>query len=278
MDYYGAPAPTSGTSYLPLILGVVVLLVIGFAFYNYTKKGTVFGTAGAEDKTPMPVNGKERTVITAAELPSTGGALAHGVQFWMYIADWDYKFGQTKQVLKRVMSGNTSVVNPSVTLHPTDNSLQVTVHVYPSNDEKTTASAPTTTSTGDSFTCTVENVPLQAWFSVSVTVFQRNMDIYLNGRLVKSCVLPGIPKPAVGDLILNDAGGFSGSLCNTHVYPQMLTPEDAQAFFRAGTTCAAPAPKESTLDTGSSLMSRLFGYAFRFTTFKDGKELNSYTL
>jgi hypothetical protein len=109
-------------------------------------------------------------------------------------------------------------------------------------------------------------------------VFQRNVDIYINGRLVKSCVLPGVPKPIDGDLVIGDNGGFSGSVCNLHTYPNMLGPEDAKAFFAAGTNCQAPSPSGASVDPDSTFVT-IFGYTFRFSTLdKTGKELSSYTL
>lgn len=195
----------------------------------------------------------------------------------MFIKDWDYKFSQEKQIVKRMSSGANAYASPYVTLHPTDNSLQVRVAIYPNSTSAGAASSPSTSSTGDSFVCTVENVPLQSWFSVSITVFQRNLDIYINGRLVKSCALPGVPKPAVGDIIIGDGGGFSGSICNLHTYTSMLGTDDAKAFFNAGTSCQAPTPSASAVDQNSAFIT-LFGYTFRFSTLdKAGKELSSYT-
>lgn len=267
---------------LAIVVGIILLGLVGFAFYNYMRRRSglsevsLAGTEASDDKAPAPIDGKTRTVIPAAEI--TGNGSDYGIQFWMYISDWDYGFGRPKSILKRVGT-NTSTNNPDITLHPTDNSLQVTVSVYP-NDNVAGAATPSSSSTGDSFTCTVENVPLQSWFSVSVTVFQRNMDIYLNGRLVKSCVLPGVPKPAVGDIILADKEGFSGSLCNVFTYGRMLTPSDAKDFFSNGTKCNAPAPevsKAAPVDKDSTFI-RIFGYTFRFSRLsREGKELNSYT-
>jgi hypothetical protein len=188
------------------------------AFFNYIQKregqpGVSFMDAKSSgDKTPAPVDGKTKTVIPAGEIPIGTGA-DYGLQYWMYISDWDYRFGQDKEILKRVASNNPTIVGPRIFLAPTENTLHVRISLYPSNTDAASAE-PGTSSTGDSFTCSVENVPLQSWFAVSVTVFQRNLDIYINGRLVKSCVLPGIPKPALGDVVLADNGGFSGSICN----------------------------------------------------------------
>jgi hypothetical protein len=185
----------------------------------------------------------------------------------MFIKDWTYGFNKEKGVIYREDSTNTGYRNPEITLDPTNNSLNVKVSIYTATpgggSTGTPAAANSTSATGDSYTCTVENVPLQTWFAVSVTVFQRNLDVYINGKLVKSCVLPGVPRPAAGALKTANNGGFSGSLCNIHAYPNMLGPSDAAAFFAAGTNCASFAQPSSTNTTEGTKMT-LFGYTFTF--------------
>lgn len=264
---------------LVLLAGAATLL-LGILIYNAMRKSrglapiSLTGDSSTSgDQVPAPVSGKAKTVIPAANAPvGTNGTF--GMQFWMYIADWDFNFSKEKTVIKRKSTGTATDVSPSITLHPTDNSLQVKIAIYP-----TSADAGATSSTGDSFTCTVENVPLQRWFAVSVTVFQRNVDIYIDGRLVKSCVLPGVPKPVLGDIeIGSDTLGFSGSVCTLKTYANMLGPTDAKAYAAAGTNCQAPTPTTSSAPVESSIAS-LFGYTFRFSTLdKAGKELNTYTL
>ncbi len=285
---YGPQPYASGTGSswgtVGVVLGGLALLYVGYLFFNYIQKAngqpgvSLWDTAASSgDKTPAPVDGKVRTVIASAEAPSTGGA-DWGMQYWMYISDWNYKFGQEKDIVKRVGPGtNTGTTAPRIFLSAADNTLNVRVSIYPT-DGKAGAASPGASTTGDSFTCSVENVPLQSWFAVSVTCFQRNMDIYINGRLVKSCVLPGVPKPAVGDIILNDGGGFSGSVCNLNWYNSMLSPEDAKAFHTKGTQCAPPAAAGETKPPEDSVFITLFGYTFRFSTLnKAGKELSSFT-
>lgn len=125
----------------------------------------------------------------------------------MFVNDWSYKFGEDKPVIVRNDPTNPAIMNPNITLHPTDNSLNIGISVFPNE----AGSADTTgTSNDDVFTCTVPNIPLQTWFAVSMTVFEKNLDVYINGMLVKSCALPGVPKPATSDIQLNPDGGFSG--------------------------------------------------------------------
>jgi hypothetical protein len=279
------PETSSASSNLSTIVSVVgglVLLYMGILFFNYIQRWNgqpgiaLWETKSTGDVTPSTVDGKTQTKIPAGDAPSTGGS-DYGFQYWMFLNDWNYRFGSDKEILKRVAPNNQNVVNPRIFLSPTDNTLNVQVSLYPT-DDTAGAATPGVEATGEVQTCSVENVPLQSWFSVSMTVFQRNLDIYINGRLVKSCVLNGIPKPAVGDIILNDNGGFSGALCNVNYYNGMLGPEDAKSFHARGTTCAPPATAGATAVDKDSFFITLFGYTFRFSTLsKDGKELSSFT-
>ena len=264
---------------LTLLAGAAVLL-FGILIYNAIRKSkglapiSLTGDSSTSgDQLPAPVSGKVKTTIPAANAP-IGANGTFGLQYWMYIADWDYNFSKEKTVVKRMGTGTSTDVSPFITLHPTDNSLQVKIAIYP-----TTTGTGTASSTGDTFPCTVENVPLQRWFAVSVTVFQRNVDIYIDGRLVKSCVLPGVPKPVLGDIqVGDDVNGFSGSICNLKSYATMLGPTDAKAYAMAGTNCQAPTPT-TTSAPADSFIASLFGYTFRFSTLdKAGKELSTYTL
>jgi len=199
---------------------------------------------------------------------------AYGIQWWMYIQDWNYGYGKKKGVVKRADPTNAGVHNPNISLHPTDNSLQITVSLFPNKEgsagKSTPAPAGHSDATDDVFTCEVPNIPLQTWFSVSATVFGRNLDVYIDGKLVKSCFLPGVPKPAAGDIQLTPDGGFSGKVCDFYHYPRMLTPGDAMNFWSAGTSC------KST--TGPTAASSTTGYSVKFGVYDaTGKQVQQYT-
>lgn len=173
---------------------------------------------------------------------------AYGMQFWMFIKDWNYNFGKEKHVLSRSDSSNPDIMNPKITLHPTENTMKISVSVFPSSaggSKAEPAPANHSGSTDDVFLCEIPDIPLQSWFSVSLTVFDRNLDFYINGRLVKSCLLSGVPKPAAGDIVLNNNGGFSGSLCSFYHYPKALVPSDAQTFFSSGSSCQTSSDSSS---------------------------------
>jgi hypothetical protein len=239
----------------------------------------VTGSAGSGDLLPKLQDATKQSLIPGSSAPlSSDTQGAYGMQVWMFVKDWNYGFGKEKIVLSRADPTNQNVLNPKVSLHPTDNTLKVSVSIFPDSEGSAgkTEPAPAASggsSTDDVFTCEVPNIPLQSWFSLGVSVFGRNLDIYIDGKLVKSCFLPGVPKPATGDITLSPSGGFSGYLCNFNYYARMLTPGDAANFHGAGTTCQNKVP---TNGTGGGTAGT--GYAVKFGVYDmQGKEVQEYT-
>jgi hypothetical protein len=215
------------------------------------------------------------TSIKGTNAPlSAQGDGAYSMQWWMFVKDWNYGFGKKKGVITRPDATNAGVMNPQISLHPTDNTLQVSISLFPSSEggagKSTPAPAGHASSTDDVFLCEVPNIPLQTWFSASVSVFGRNVDIYIDGKLVKSCFLPGVPKPAVGDIQVTPDGGFSGQMCGFYHYPRMLTPADALNFWSSGSSCQSSG--------GATPASKATGYSVKFGVYDSvGKEVQEYS-
>ena len=232
-------------------------------------------SSGSSGSLIQPQDASTGSSVPASKAPiSKEGDGAYSMQWWMYVKDWNYGFGKKKAIIKRADPTNPSVLNPSVSLHPTDNSLQVSVSVFPSSEGSTGKTEPAPAghsgATDDVFVCEVPNIPLQTWFSVSVSVFGRNLDIYVDGKLVKSCFLPGVPKPAVGDIQVTPEGGFSGQVCDLTHYPRMLAPADALNFWSSGSSCQSSG-------AGSVAPSKSSGYAVKFGVYDStGKEVQEY--
>lgn len=245
-----------------------------------TKIANILGGSGETgDLLPNITDATKQTLVSGKDLPlSADKQGAYGMQWWMFIKDWNYGYGKEKSVLTRADPSNKNIMNPKITLHPTDNSLKVSVSVFSEKEGGSSTSQPasasgSTAATDDVFICEVPNLPLQTWFSVSVSVFSRNLDVYIDGKLVKSCVLSGVPKPALGDVILAPDGGFSGYLCNFNYYSRMLTPGDASNYFSAGTDCQSKVPNNGV---GGGTAGT--GYSVKIGTYDtSGQVVNEYT-
>lgn len=239
----------------------------------------VTGSAGSGDLLPQLQDATKQSIIQSSSAPlSSDTQGAFSMQWWMFVKDWNYGFGKDKVVLSRADPTNQNVLNPKVSLHPTDNTLRVSVSIFPESESAGSKAEPAPATSGgsatdDVYVCEIPNIPLQTWFSAGVSVFGRNLDVYIDGKLVKSCFLPGVPKPATGDITLSPSGGFSGYLCNFNYYARMLTPGDASNFHGAGTSCQSKVP---TNGTGGGTAGT--GYAVKFGVYDmQGKEVQEYT-
>jgi hypothetical protein len=220
-----------------------------------------------------------RTAQTSSSIQGSKAPLssqqdgAYSMQWWMFVKDWNYGYGKEKSIVKRPDPTNPAIHNPHISLHPTDNSMKISVSVFPTNEGGSSKTEPAPAghsgSTDDVYICEVPDIPLQSWFSVSVSIFGRNLDVYINGNLVKSCFLSGVPKPAIGDINLTPDGGFSGKICNFYHFSRMLTPGDAMTFFNKGTSCKN--------DSGTENTSSATGYSVKFGVYDAlGKEIQEY--
>uniref|UniRef100_A0A6C0CJZ3 Lectin/glucanase superfamily protein n=1 Tax=viral metagenome TaxID=1070528 RepID=A0A6C0CJZ3_9ZZZZ len=266
---------TTRLTWFAITVAVVALLAYGIYFiYSGVTGGSSTGNlAPSVGVNPTTANSGNGLVVPGSSLPVAAGTSGanYGMQWWMYVQDWNYKFGQAKDVL---ILGSPGAANPHVYLDSVENTLCVQVNVM--STAAGAAPAPVGSdgsAVDDKFTCKVKNVPLQTWFSVSVSVNGRNVDIYQDGLLVRSCLLPGVPQTASGDLVLMGNGGYSGNLAGLYAYGRALTPSDAMAFYSAGPPSAAlSATAASVAKTPSG------GYNVKLSLVDtSGQEINKYT-
>lgn len=119
------------------------------------------------------------------------------------------------------------VPGPSIVFGAMENDITISVTCYPS--------------TGASnknpiiHKCTVKNFPLQSWVNLAISLYGRTLDIYIDGKLVRTCVLPGIAKvdPST-DVLITPMGGFGGYTTNIQYWDTAINPEQAYNIYRQG--------------------------------------------
>jgi len=223
-----------------IIAVVLVILLIVLIRWSFGQKTKLTGMTDA----------KKVTKIQASDL-AQANASNYAYSVWFYIDDWSYRYGEPKIILGRLDKELNP--SPSIVLGAIENNLKIETTVYPSSQS----------STASTHTCNVDNVPVQKWVNAIVSLYGRTMDIYIDGKLVRTCVLPGVAK------IANDApvyvtpqGGFSGYTSNVHYYANSLNPQEAYNIYRDGYG-------------GSSFE---FPYQIKMDFLKDGQEQGSITI
>ena len=138
---------------------------------------------------------------------------------------------------------------PSVVLGPSENDLHVNIACYNSSGGGQIL-----------FPCEVKNVPLQKWVNVIISLYGRSLDIYIDGKLVKTCVLPGPAKTFTNQAIyVTPDGGFSGWTSNIRYWATAKNPQEAYNIYKKG--------------YGGSILGNLFNkYRIKIAFLEDNKE------
>jgi len=82
--------------------------------------------------------------------------------------------------------------------------------------------------------CNLKNIPLQKWIHVCISLWNRTVDVYIDGELRRSCILDSIPKLESGNLHVNKNGGYSGYISDLRYYPYPLSGNKIQDLYSSG--------------------------------------------
>lgn len=120
---------------------------------------------------------------------------------------------------------------------------------------------------GSSQEIRVENIYLQKWVNVIVTLSTRSVDVYINGKLVKTKTMNNaIDTLALnyGDIKITPDGGFGGYISKVRYYPDYISPKKAWEIYKDG--------------FGDAFESSLNKYNMSLTFYKDAIAQNKFYL
>lgn len=160
---------------------------------------------------------KGKIVNKRVEIPNPTEGLTYTYSFWFYIQDWSYRTGKYKNIF---VKGGGNNPTPGVWLDKDTNTLHTRIKTNDTSVEYET--------------CDVKNIPLQKWNHVAYVLNNRAVDIYVNGKLERSCVLNGIPVLNSNKLHVAKNDGFYGKLGNLIYYTRALEPSDISQIYKAG--------------------------------------------
>lgn len=81
---------------------------------------------------------------------------------------------------------------------------------------------------------TVKDIPLNKWICVIVRVDGKNLDVYINGTIVRRHVLQSVPKQNYDDVYVAMNGGFNGYISNLRYYSYALNLFSIQSIVTSG--------------------------------------------
>lgn len=197
-----------------ILLGVIAIVLVYLLVQYFSKQNEKTLFSGLREATT-------KVVAPASSVPN-GGSINYTYSVWFFINDWNYRYGEDKVIIQRKDTDGGD--SPLIRFTPNVNNLAVDYTVYSEIDGN-----PKTSS------CVLENIPLQRWTHLVVTLNNRALDIYIDGKLVKTCVLSGVVKQSNPSIVeITPGGGFAGYLSNLKMFSNAITPQKAYDLYKEG--------------------------------------------
>ena len=237
-----------------LFLIILVLLIIVIR-YIMKDVNTLSGLTSAQTMQKV-----EPTDLASSS--SSGSTSNFTYSIWFFIDDWNYRYGESKVIFGRMTSGKGQKEPcPSVVLGPIQNNIVVSLAVYPGLDDQ-----PEDGTNYIVHNCPVANVPIQRWCNILISAYGRTLDLYLDGKLVRTCVLPGVAKiDGNAPVYITPMGGFSGWTSKFQYWPDSSDPQKAWNIYKAG--------------YGGSLLGGIFGkYTVKISLMEGDTESEAWTI
>lgn len=266
MDQATAFVQQNGST-ISTVVFIAFALAILYVVYTYLYPAddptyVQFLKGEADARKPVHVKGSVPAIYTGGDFT---------LSFWMYIDDWNYKVSQSKFVAaisQDTGSYNATGVSPLVILlTPYQNSLTVRTNTksaaaaaqaaVPGQVSPPSDAAPDITiesalqqvlmqqSSLQMFQstttpCDLAEVPLQRWVCITVVSSGRVLDVYLDGKLARSCVMDNVTQVPRGKLRLRlgESGGFGGRYSSVQMWNKQLTPDVIYGIYMMGPTQA----------------------------------------
>jgi hypothetical protein len=208
----------------------------------------------APKRDPILINGmiNSKQMMIIPQDPSKKGAKPiyrsnnkrEGLEFtwsvWINIDDYSYKINDFKHVFHK---GNNNIAS-----NDTGNGVgginfpnnSPGLYITPLDIDKKNGNTAGLLIKMNSFNqidedVTIGNIPLHKWVSVIIRVTkQSQMDVYINGTLVKRHMMAGVPKQNYGDVYASLNGGFSGNTSDLRYFEKALGTSKIQAIVNKG--------------------------------------------
>jgi len=194
--------------------GTVPLPFMSSSFTSETSLSDFVGNAG-----------QTGLIVPNSAFPTT---MTSNIMFsiWFFIEDYTTNLGNNKYICS-LIGNNSGVFNPSLVLFLTPNNNNFGIAIRTQN---------TSGSASLNFYY-IENIPLQKWNCLILSVVDRTLDVYLDGKLVNSFILEGfyttLPQTSlyVGN---NKNNYFTGFVTRARYDNGGVNPQQAYSIYKEG--------------------------------------------
>jgi hypothetical protein len=214
-----------------IILGIVITILI-YVLYKFFRNDT----GAILTKTSNLNTTNDTTVAITSGSISSGQSTIYSYGLWLYVNTWSTN---AKTIFRRQNTSSTNDIK--LYLDTTTPTLKCDFYTGSTNLETVNITT---------------NFPIQKWVHIIVSVDNKIVDTYLDGKLITSQQLNGIPTVSEGNIYL---GKFDAYMANFQNWNSAMDPQTAWKTYMSG--------------NGGNAISKMFkSYGLDFSLKKDNVE------
>lgn len=207
---------------LTIFIFVLIIVLIYMVYKLMTNPTTTVSDLSDASKSIM--------IPASKTEPNSTGNNNYGYSVWLYVDAWrtSGKLLFNKNIITRTDSNSVPLFQ--MYLENDQNNLNVVL-------------------SGNSTPCTIRNVQLQKWINLTMSVYGNTVDLYLDGKLVRTCILQTMPPSlsSTDDLFIGGGynldssnrvspqdGDLEGFISNVVYKSDYIAPEEAWNIYSQG--------------------------------------------
>jgi hypothetical protein len=221
-----------------LVSASVIILVIIVLYYLFIM---IFGKSVKTNyviSNPIDiVAGDKGVTVPGTTMDTDAGYSEYSYGFWLYVKDFNKNIQHPRLILRRMTNDSTGTCNPSVFMYPHTNTLGIRVSTG-TEDQNPIRKTADSGFFNETKACDVPDIPLQKWVHIVVNVRSNSMDVFVNGRLFRSCTLAGTVAQISGlglDILNFDANNLPGAVVSgVFIRSRPMNIDEVAAIYSSG--------------------------------------------
>ena len=249
----------AGTRVVNIIITVLLLVGLYYLYQYLFTNSTASASSLLGPKTNAQTEPAKPIIIPASNLPGLYEGGEFSVSMWVYVQNWNYRMGMNKHILS---IGGSSFDTLRIYLGGNKPQFRVRVHTHtqgqvaPGHGGHDDDAAPSPPDNLSALTkqslysqletdsglldstplCDLPEIDMQRWVQLTVALNGKTVDVYLDGKLARSCVLPTFYKVDKGgyNATLLAYGGYGGYISAVNMYSYARSPDQVYREYMAG--------------------------------------------
>jgi len=207
---------------LIILIIIIFVIILGISYKLYTNnkqkkinEPNILCNIAPADK---------EIIINNLEIPKINTGLRFTLSKWIYVSDWNIIKNDKK---RHIILWKNNKNGLSLYMDSLNNNLHCDWSINYENNKEHINSV------------IIEDISLQKWINIVIVLENRNLDIFIDGKLEKSkkINLPPILKKT--DMIICPFDGFAGFISNVKYYNRAISKSEIKSIFNKGHKCSS---------------------------------------